>query len=144
MSRTISTSAARSPCAEQLGADLQHLARPAAALGLLPVHRAGVAQPERQRGVGERGGGDAREAGREIVPEREDAAVTIGKADQPLGDVRSAGAEEGVLILEASAGSAPRRPPRSRAAIAARCSRAPATGGLAREVERTGRCDGVL
>ena len=35
--------------AEQLGADLQHLARPAAALGLLAVHRAGVAEPERPR-----------------------------------------------------------------------------------------------
>ena len=137
-------SAARSPCAQQLGADLQHLARPAAALGLLAVHRARVAQPERPRGVGEGGRGDAGEAGGEIVAEREDAAVAVGKADQPLGDARPAGAEEGVLVLEASAGSAPRTPARSSTAIGRALELAAAPGGLAGEVERPGRGDGEL
>ena len=37
--------------AQQLGAHLQHLARSAAALGLLAVHRARVAEPERPVGA---------------------------------------------------------------------------------------------
>jgi hypothetical protein len=40
---------------QQLGADLEHLAGASAALGLLAVDLAGIAEPERQLRAGERG-----------------------------------------------------------------------------------------
>ena len=124
--------------AQQLGADLQHLARPAAALRLLPKHLAGVAQPERPSALGEGRRGHPREAGGEIVAEREDPAVAVGKAHQPLGHAGPAGADEGVLVLEGRrdqllvAGALQRL---QRGAL----QRAAAADGLAGEVERAGR-----
>ena len=129
--------------AQQLGAHLQDLARAAAALGLLAVDRARVAEAKRPVGRAERGGGDAGEAGGEVVAEREDSAVAVGEADQPLGDARPAGPEEGVLVLE-------RRGDQLlvRRALEHRHRRAlelaAAAGGLAGEVERPGRSDGEL
>ena len=87
--------------AQQLGADLQRLARPAAALGVLAEHLPGVAQPERQLGAGERGRGDPGEAGREVVAEGENAAVAVGEPDQSRRDAGPTRAQEYVLVLEA-------------------------------------------
>ena len=85
---------------EQLGAHLEHLARAAAALGLLPVHGPRVGEPKRPVGAGEGGGGHARQAGGEVVTHRQNATISIRESHQPLGDSGSAGAEEGVFILE--------------------------------------------
>jgi len=131
------------PLAQQLRTDLEHLARPPAALGLLPVHRPRVAEPEGPRRARKRRRGHPSQAGREVVPQREDPAVAVGKADQPLGDARTAGAEEGILVFQGRRDELLVRGP-----LEYRHGRAPelaaAAGGLTGEVECAGRGDGEL
>jgi len=115
----------------------------AAALRLLPVDGARVAQPERLAGSGEGGGGHARQAGGEVVPERQDAAVAVGEADEPLGDAGSPRPEERLLVLEGGRDQLLVARPLEH--LHRRVLEQPAaTGGLAGEVECTGRRDGNL
>ena len=128
-----------SAVAEQLGAHLQRLPGAAAALGLLPVDLARVAEPERQWSAGEGGGGDPRDAGGEVEAEGENPAVAVGEPQQALGHPGAAGAEEDVLVLEGGrkqllvAGALEHL---HRAAL----QRAAAAGGVTGEIDRAGGC----
>src|SRR4029079_3111735 len=91
----------------------------------------------------ERRGGDAGETGGEIVAEREDSAVSVGKADQPLGDAVPSCPEKVVLVLERRGDQLLVR--RTREHRHRRALQLAATaGGLTGEVERPGRGEGKL
>ena len=74
--------------AQQLGPDLEHLARPAPALRILAEHLARIAEAQRSCRVRKRRCRHPCQAGGEIISKGEDPSVAIGKADQPLGDLR--------------------------------------------------------
>jgi hypothetical protein len=86
--------------AQQLGAGLEGFPRPTTPLGLLAEDLPGVTEAERTRSGAERRRGDPRDAGREVIAERQNATVAVGETDQPVGHLRSAGAEEHLLILK--------------------------------------------
>jgi hypothetical protein len=93
-------SASRPLFPKQLGTSLECFPRTVAAFRLLAKYPASVAEPQRIRRLGERGRGNARDARREVIAQRQHAAVAIDEPDEPLADLGSAGTEKDVLVFE--------------------------------------------